>query len=471
MNKSFSYKLIAILFTSFLVNYAAIGQTQSSTKQRNVILIIGDGMDDQQITIARNYLKGAKGQLLLDTLPVRSSVQVLTVAEDSPEQAVYVAGSANSGTAIATGEITSRGRIATSAKTDKDISTIAEQAKQQGFSVGIVTTASVTDATPASFMSHISQRSCENSSMMVNAKIYGKAYANCSDDLISQGGLGSIAEQIAAAQFDVVLGGGQKHFAKPTEADSGSILAAAENNQYHVINTVSELSEIIQLPASKKILGLFSSKHLPTKWQGENGRVAEKAKSSLLNRLDWRIGEATLPEPMKCEANPSYIETPTLKQMTTTAIERLSKNPKGFFLMVESASIDKQSHLRNPCGSIGELDQLEESIAVALEFAKSQPNTLILVTADHGQAAQLVPNGSLYSAGGVPIFSPGHVARLITNENSIMAINYATNDYPYEEHTGVNVPLFANGQGHGLIAPMIRQTDIYQLSKKYLNLD
>ena len=57
--------------------------------------------------------------------------------------------------------------------------------------------------------------------------------------------------------------------------------------------------------------------------------------------------------------------------------------------MVESASIDKQSHERKPCGSIGELEQLEEALTAALTYAQSHPNTLILVTADHSQAAQL----------------------------------------------------------------------------------
>ena len=55
-----------------------------ATVAPKVILIIGDGMDDTQITMARNYLKGAQGRLTLDSMPVRSSVQVLTVSDDDP---------------------------------------------------------------------------------------------------------------------------------------------------------------------------------------------------------------------------------------------------------------------------------------------------------------------------------------------------------------------------------------------------
>ena len=56
----------------------------------NVILIIGDGMDDNQITIARNYLVGSRGKLLVDRLPLRSAVQVVTVDEENPQRPLYV---------------------------------------------------------------------------------------------------------------------------------------------------------------------------------------------------------------------------------------------------------------------------------------------------------------------------------------------------------------------------------------------
>ena len=93
---------------------------QSAEQRKNVILIIGDGMDDQQITIARNYLKGARGKLLMDQLPLRSVSQILTQDDEAPSKPVYVADSANSATSMATGISTSRGRIATSAGENRD---------------------------------------------------------------------------------------------------------------------------------------------------------------------------------------------------------------------------------------------------------------------------------------------------------------------------------------------------------------
>ena len=89
-----------------------------AAQPRQVILVIGDGMDEQQITIARNYLKGAAGQLLLDRMPLRSAVQILTTEDRENGKPVYVADSANTATSMATGAITSTGRISTSAGTD-----------------------------------------------------------------------------------------------------------------------------------------------------------------------------------------------------------------------------------------------------------------------------------------------------------------------------------------------------------------
>ena len=138
-----------------------------ATVARKVILIIGDGMDDQQITIARNYLVGSQGQLSMDTMPFRGAVQVQAIAEDDPSKPVYVADSANSATTMAGGVLTSRGRVGTTAQTDEDIVTIMELAIAAGMGTGIVTTASITDATPASFIAHINQRYCQRSIDMV----------------------------------------------------------------------------------------------------------------------------------------------------------------------------------------------------------------------------------------------------------------------------------------------------------------
>ena len=132
---------LALLVMALLVGGAHAGSHEAHPP--NIILIIGDGMDDQQITIARNYLVGANGRMTLDSLPVRSTAQVLTVEENDPSLAVYVADSANSATSIASGITTSRGRIGTSAGSDEDVITVLELAEQKGMKTGLVATSGV----------------------------------------------------------------------------------------------------------------------------------------------------------------------------------------------------------------------------------------------------------------------------------------------------------------------------------------
>ena len=181
------------------------------------------------------------------------------------------------------------------------------------------------------------------------------------------------------------------------------------------------------------------------------------------------LGSVIYPEPMRCEDNPDYGDMPSLALMSETALAELTTDgTKSFFLMIESASIDKQAHERKACGSIGELQQLDEVLAVALNFANNHPETLILVTADHGHAAQVLPERTIYEALDVPIHSPGQVARIKTPEGAIMTVNYATNNFVSEEHTGVNVPLLSNSNGVGRIPAMLTQPEIFTIVKDYL---
>lgn len=458
--KCFKLTYIALLF-------AALCSISVPSVAGNVILIIGDGMDDHQITIARNYLVGSRGKLTLDQLSLRSTAQVLTVDDENPDQAIYVADSANSATSIASGVVTSIGRVGTSAGDDKDLVNIVELAHLQGIKTGIVSTASITDATPASFYAHVSERGCENPEMMVEAENYYRLMVDCSQDLKSNGGLGSISEQLVDSGVDVALGGGMTHFLPTVEGLDQTVLQLAEKKGYHIVTSASELAN----QDSGKLLGLFSPITMPVLWRGENDRVAEKPEVSLLNSIHWMLGSVTYPEPMHCEENPEHLGMPSLASMTAEALSRLAGEDAGddtFFLMIESASIDKQSHERKACGSIGELQQLDESLELALAFAENHPDTLVLVTADHGQAAQLVPERTLFIDIPVPVYSPGHLARIHTPEGAIMGVNYATNDFFSEEHTGVNVPLLSNSVGQGLVPAMVTQPEIFNIIKNHL---
>ena len=131
---------------------------------RNVILLIGDGMGDSEITIARNYEVGAGGQLVMDKLPFKGAVTTYSVEESDPSLPNYVPDSASTGTAWSTGEKTSNGRISTTPSTDQDLKTILEIVEENGLYTGIVTTSELTDATPAVQAYHVSDRDCQGPS-------------------------------------------------------------------------------------------------------------------------------------------------------------------------------------------------------------------------------------------------------------------------------------------------------------------
>ena len=424
-----------------------------------VVLIIGDGMDQHQITIARNYLAGYDGRLTLDGLPVRSSVQIQTVAEENPTVPEYVPDSANTATSMASGIVTSAGRIGTTARTDLDVPTIMELAAAAGRGTGIVTTSSVTDATPASFVAHVSYRLCEGPRAMLPAAAGNSALSgNCPADLKANGGKGSIAEQIAASRLDIVLGGGARYFAQTAEGETTKIVRdLAVENGFRVIGTAAELDSLTR---GGKVLGLFAPGTMPVQWRGAGGAQAQRVQRD-------ENGRAVPPEAFGCEPDPAYGATPPLTAMARAALAHL--DGRSFVLMIESASIDKQSHVRRPCGQIGELGQLDDTLKLVLEYAAAHPETLVLVTADHSQAAQLVPETSWLA--GMNAASPGYFARVRTPEGVVMGINYATNDSTLQEdHTGADVPLLAYGPRVEDIPSTVRQSDIFGIMLRHLRL-
>jgi len=425
-----------------------------------VILIIGDGMDDHQLTIARHYLVGSNGRVELDRLPYRGTIQIQSVDENN-RKPLYVSDSANTATSMATGAITSPSRIATASGTDKRLVTIMELAQASGLSTGIVTTSSLTDATPASFITHINQRYCQGPSEMLHSLPMGELVfpVDCTQHLKTNGGGGSIAEQLVSSSVDVLLGGGAKYFDQFSEGSTDkTVIDDAQANGYQIIR---DRSQLLSVEGQKKLLGLFTLGTMPVRMHGAGGMKAL--------RVEKQDGKINLPEPYSCETNPASVYTPSLKEMTNLALQRLDET-RGFILMIESASIDKQSHVRRPCGSIGEVAQLNDAVKVAVEYAALHPETLILVTADHSQAAQLVsPEGHFLP---LNFASPGYFSRLKTPEGGIMGINYATNDSPIMEyHTGAQIPLFAYGPSVGSLPAFMQQTEIFGVMTEHLELE
>ncbi|MGL4677746.1 MAG: alkaline phosphatase, partial [Plesiomonas shigelloides] len=153
-------------------------------------------------------------------------------------------------------------------------------------------------------------------------------------------------------------------------------------------------------------------------------------------------------------ANPERsASVPNLADMTEKAIDLLKTNPNGFFLQVEGASIDKQDHAANPCGQFGETVDLDEAVQKALEFARADGNTLVIVTADHAHSSQIVAPDTK---------APGLTQALNTKDGAVMAISYGTAEADEsQEHTGSQLRIAAYGPRAANVVGLTDQTDLF----------
>jgi alkaline phosphatase len=404
---------------------------------RGVILLIGDGLGDSEITAARNYHVGLAGRLRLDALPMTGACTVGAVEDDAPHRPQYVADSAAAATAWATGQRTSNRRVSTAAGTGERLTTILELAQAGGLATGLVTTAELVDATPAALAAHVNDRRC-----------YGPEDMDaCPQDRKVSGGAGSIAEQLVDHRIDVLLGGGRKRFEQRIDGgpDAGAtVIGSATALGYSVIGTAAELEAA---RSGHKLLGLFHDGNMSAEWGGDPAAPYPGS------------------GPQRCVEGRRPSSEPSLSQMTRKAIELLQGRPGGFFLQVEGASIDKRAHAADPCGQIGETVAFDAAVGVALDYAHTHPDTLVIVTGDHGHAGQIVPASTAAD------HSPGVFSTLLTADGAPMVIAYGTNSPGRSQaHTGTQVRVAGQGPQAANLLGVIDQTDLFAVMVRALRL-
>jgi len=409
---------------------AALKASLSDKTVKNVILLIGDGMGDSEITSARNYAEGAGGYFKgIDALPLTGQYTHYSL-DKKTQKPSYVTDSAASATAWTTGVKSYNGAIGVDVN-GKDHQTILEIAKAAGKATGNVSTAELQDATPAAQIAHVTSRKC-----------YGpeETAEKCASNALENGGRGSITEQLLQARADVTLGGGRKSFsqlAKAGEFQGKSLKDQALAQGYVWVENAEQLSAITQADQKKPVLGLFSEGNMPVRWQGP--------KATYHGNIDKSA--------VTCEANPQRTaDIPTLAAMTEKAIDLLKTNQNGFFLQVEGASIDKQDHAANPCGQFGETVDLDEAVQKALEFARQDGNTLVIVTADHAHSSQIIETDAK---------APGLTQTLTTKDGAPMTISYGNSEDDSQGHTGTQLRIAAFGPHAGNVVGLTDQTDLF----------
>jgi alkaline phosphatase len=417
-------------------NSHAIKKTIDPHKPRNVILLIGDGMGDSEITLAKYYGVGAEGTLNMETLPFTGELNTygLSAGPGPGYPPNYVPDSAPTATAWSTGKKTIDARLSQGPSAAESIpgsnegyETTFEIADKRGMLVGNVSTAEITDATPAAPSAHMSQRACQGPE---------DARKLCPTETKGSGGLGSIAEQQVDHLIDVNLGGGRNRYLQTLDSGSGTVLDYAQSKGYRYVQTATELDAITSL-SKGPVLGLFSA-----------GTMATEFKPLVAAPTPGAGGPT-----FRCDETNRPAAEPTIAAMTDKAIDLL-ENKKGFFLQVEGASIDKRDHASDVCGQIGENLAFDRAVGIALDYQREHPDTLVVVTADHSHTSQIVPAAQ---------DPPGFYATLQSADGVPIRVSYATGKTPGgQSHTGARVPVAAIGPQATNVMGVRDQTDLFQ---------
>lgn len=293
-----------------------------------------------------------------------------------------VTDSAAAATALATGYRTDTGRLGT-LPDGTAVRSIMLKAKEQGLSTGVVATVKITDATPAAFLVNADHRALER----------------------------DVAAAVLEAAPDVLLGGGADTFGinpftkKPK---SNALIHRALEMGYTFVADRDGLLNL-EITPEMKLIGLFIGGDM----------------SFELTRLPTE---------------------PSLLEMAQRALELVSQNPQGFFLVVEGSRIDRAAHTNSIKEMVGEVLMFDQVVGLALEFAREHPGTLVVVTADH-------ETGGLTITGGQP--SGANV----------------TYSWAATAHTASMVPIYAFGPGAEHFSGTLQITEIPRRIAELMGMD
>jgi alkaline phosphatase len=461
--------LAAALTLSFAQAAYAAGEA------KNIIFFLGDGMGPSTVTAARIYKYGEAGSLTMDTLERTARIKTYSndaqTTDSAPSMAAYMTGVKMNNEVISMSADTvatnpgkdANGNLgvnncAASGNGSAAVS-ILELAKGKGKVVGAITTTELTHATPATTFSHICNR---------NAQYHIAAQ-------VAPGGVGYNAA--LGDGVDVLMGGGRNHFTpfdavtnKTGRADGRNLLTEMAAKGYVVASTKAEMNAAA---AGKKFIGLYSSK----------------------SHLEYELDRSATPPLGEGATQPS------LAEMTVKAMDLLSANANGYFLMVEGGRIDHALHATNAKRALADTIAFDDAIKAALDKAKltdpTLANTLIVVTADHDHT--LAFNG--YGKKGNPILDinrgykdnqPSKDAdgntyttlvfgngpnrpntRVSLDSATVLADNYLQETgvrLASETHGGGDVKLFATGAGAKGFKGTLDNTKVFSLLKSAFGL-
>jgi alkaline phosphatase len=507
-------------------NFEIVGvKLNAGRKAKNIIYLIGDGMGIAHRTAARltmgNVQMGkATTRLAMDTLPSTALLNIASlnsiVTDSAPGAACYSVGNKSNN---------NQEGVFPDDTADKWDNPRVEHmgnylARTQGKALGIVTTADVEDATPASFAVHTQDRGAgtgicdmflDEAAAKHNLRVLlggGRKWFLPNDAINFPGnGTGRVNNfNLTGADYqvpaDIAAGWGVPVGALDPARD---LIADFVSAGFDYASDKTTMTAAATDTTTTKLLGLFNSSHMDVALDKLGKRRGGPA-----------VGNIAL-----------YPDQPLLEEMTQSALTVLNRNPQGFVLMVEGASIDKQAHNMDTERWILDTVEMDKAVRTCIDFQAANPDTLIIVTADHECAgvniigASLVTNAELttrstlgtgaaalrtgvvgtYENAGFPLYamSPdGYPATMDIDKKFL--VGYAANGDRYEDwltnatpnasngvagtgrdaaggffiagqatgtgsgaavHTASDIPLSAGGRGASLFTGVMDNTDVF----------
>ena len=314
---------------------------------RNVILMIGDGMGPQQLGLLFEYAHRAPASIYKDRPVALEQVMDdgrVGLSRHGPAQHLVV-DSACSATQLAIGQEALPEMIGLNADGDP-VETILEKAKRAGKATGLVSDTRLTHATPAAFAAHQPYRNLEN----------------------------AIAVDMLATAPDVMLSGGLRHWVPGSAAREGSPahekLSALVGDALRVTSRREDERDLLAEARAAGYEVVFERSALA---QVEGGRVLGLfAHSGMMDGL----------RNTRAKADPERTE-PSLAEMTDQALDILSRDEDGFFLMVEGGQIDWAGHNNDVGLLLHEMIKFDDAVRVVHAWARGREDTLVIITADH----------------------------------------------------------------------------------------
>jgi alkaline phosphatase len=294
----------------------------TASAPRNIIFLVSDGMSQGVPTLAETFAREVRGRGT-HLHALLTGGEAAVGYFDTASEVSLVTDSAAAASAWGSGRRVPNGLI-NQYYQGTPLTPLIPLVHERGKAAGLVTTARLTHATPAGFVAQVPHRDYED----------------------------AIAAQYFDQAPEVLLGGGSFHFSAETREDGRDLLAEFSARAHAV---ALDRGALLKTGGLDRIFGAFTIDHLPY-------------------TLDQSQDPALI------------ASVPTLEEMTRAALGALARRREGFFLMVEGARIDHAAHANDAAGILWEQLAFDDAVGAALAFQKANPDTLVIVSSDHGNA-------------------------------------------------------------------------------------